>query len=359
MKPLSLRTRLTLLTISILIIVIAVLSIVAYRELRESLIRISSPLLLKHALHEMDEFLRLLWILGSSLLLAAAVLTAASVWWTMRPIRMTADRLHGVTHRNLGGEHLDHLAVPAELVPFVSAVQGMLARINDGVKAQKRFIADASHELRTPLALAKSTIQTVRMKRRTAEEYDAALDELLTDVDRLNRLVGQLLDLARMDENTPPPLQDVEIEPLLQGLPQIRARQDQAADRIVLHIQSPLPPIKAHAAELESLFGNLIDNALKHGPRSGRVTITAGAEPGAILVAVKDEGGQIPADQIGKLFDRFYRPDASRSSATGGCGLGLSIANEIAKRHGGDIQMTSSPSEGTVVSVRLPAVRRS
>ncbi|MCE5326926.1 MAG: HAMP domain-containing histidine kinase [Planctomycetaceae bacterium] len=355
MKPLSLKTRLTLLTVVIIAAVIVATSAIAYRELHESLTRVTDPQVVRHATHEMGEYFRFEWILGASMLLAAAVLTTISVWWTMRPIRSTAQRLQGVTHRNLGAEHLDSIDPPAELVPFVNAVRAMLGRIHDGVQAQKRFIADASHELRTPLTLAKSTIQATRLKRRSPAEYDAVLAEVLGDVDRLGRLAGQLLDLARLDENSPVDLEDIQIEPFLRDLAQARAAQCEGAARLVLDIQPPLPAFRANPGELESLMGNLIDNAFKHGPAGGRVTVGARRDGASVLLSVKDEGGQIPAQELDRLFDRFYRSDASRSSASGGCGLGLAIGAEIVKRLGGTIAITSSPTEGTVVSARLPA----
>jgi len=310
---------------------------------------------LRHAHHEMSEFLRMLLILGVSMLLAAGVLAAMSVLLTMRPIRTTADRLAGVTHRNLGAEHLDGIVTPAELRPFVESVDAMLARVNKGVQTQKRFIAEASHELRTPLALVKSTIQAARLKVRTIQEYRQIQDELLADIDRMNHLVGQLLDLARLEETGRNLAEDVDLATLLHSLAN-QHETEAAAGGGRINCDCPDAPltVKGSPVELGSLFGNLIDNAIKHGPTGGTISVLAIANNNDCLVTVHDEGGLIPAEQIDQLFDRFYRADASRSRATGGSGLGLAIANQIVLRHGGDISITSSPAEGTTVSVRLP-----
>lgn len=303
-----------------------------------------------YAQHEMEEFLRMLLILGISMLLAAGILAGVSVLWSMRPIRATAMRLDDVTHQNLGVEHLEGIATPVELESFVESVRAMLARVNEGVQSQKRFVAEAAHELRTPLALAKSTIQASRLKARTNEQYQRTLDELLADVDRLNHLVEQLLDLARLEDSSQNAFEEVAVSPMLRSL----ADRYTVSGNIICDLPDALLTIRGNPTELESLFGNLIDNAVKHGPMGGTIVLRAAAGDGECHVTVHDEGGRIPPDRIEKLFDRFYRVDASRSRATGGSGLGLAIAKQIAIRHGGDIWIASSPAEGTTVTVRLP-----
>lgn len=308
-----------------------------------------------YAQHEMEEFFRLLLILGASMLLAAGILVSISVLWSMRPIRATAVRLDGVTNQNLGIEHLKGIATPVELESFVESVRAMLARVNEGVQSQKRFIAEASHELRTPLALAKSTIQAARLKARTSEQYQQTLDELLADVDRLTRLAGQLLDLARLEEADQKASEEVALSPMLRSLAD-RCRSQTAAVAGTVACDVPDAPlnVKGSPTELEALFGNLIDNAIKFGPKGGTVTVRAVSGGGVCLVTVHDEGGQIPPGEIARLFDPFFRLDSSRSRATGGSGLGLAIAKRAAVRHGGDIWIASSPAEGTTVTVRLP-----
>lgn len=310
---------------------------------------------LRHANHELSEFLRMLMILGISMLLAAGVLAAASVLLTMRPIRTTAKRLAHVTYKNLGAEHLAGVRTPVELQPFVDSVGEMLVRVNQGAQQQKRFVAEASHELRTPLALAKSTIQATRLKERTSQEYRQTLDELLADIDRMNHLVGQLLNLARLEETGRDATEDVDLSELLRSLADQHEPEAAAAgNRIICNCPDVPLTVKASPVELESLFGNLIDNAVKHGPNGGTINVCATANDDNCVVTVHDEGGLIPADQIDRLFGRFYRADASRSRATGGSGLGLAIARQIVVRHSGDIRITSTPTEGTTVSVRLP-----
>jgi signal transduction histidine kinase len=309
------------------------------------------------AYHERGEFLKMLVVLGLSTLLAAGVLTVVSVLWAMRPLRQTARRLQGVTHRTLGAEHLAGIRSPRELAPFVEAVRSMLERLNQAMRSQKRFITDASHELRTPLAVAKSTIQTARLKQRSEQEYRQTLEELLHDIDQLDRLATQLLDLARLEENgKPSATEEVALAPLLNELAE-RYDAQAAADggKVVFEPAGPGATVRGNPADLTRLFSNLIDNALKHGPRGGTVRVGLAAEgANGCRVTVRDEGGAIPPDQVTRLFERFYRADGSRSRATGGAGLGLAIAQEIALRYRGDIWITSSAAEGTAAWVRLP-----
>jgi signal transduction histidine kinase len=118
----------------------------------------------------------------------------------------------------------------------------------------------------------------------------------------------------------------------------------------------PATTVRGDADELAQLFRNLIDNALAHGPRDGTVTISivhGAGDDSSVAVAVHDEGGLIPHEALGRLFDRFYRADPSRASATGGTGLGLAIVREIVRRHDGQVEITSTPATGTTVTVRL------
>jgi two-component system heavy metal sensor histidine kinase CusS len=357
MKPLPLKWRISLLVALVIAAVIAVVSSVAYVELHESL-RLSAVKAASESRvdHEMREFLRMLLILGGCMTVIGGIIATLIVLWALRPIDRTAERLRGITHRNLGSEHLEELRAPSELAPFITALDDMLARLSRVLKQQRQFTADASHELRTPLALAKSTLQAARTRDRDPAEYRRAIDETLGDLDRVQRLMAQLLVLARLDEvEDLPDIADVPLDGVLQ-----RVAADHAAaaaergSRIDLDAAGPAT-VRGNAEQLGRLFGNLVENAIVHGPAGGTVRVSLSNEAnGQITVCVHDSGGEIPAEAIPHLFDRFYRADPSRSRATGGAGLGLAIAREIARRHGGDIEITSSPAEGTLASVRLP-----
>jgi signal transduction histidine kinase len=145
MRPLSLRSRISLLFAAVLAVVVAGFSIVAYIELGEAL-SAALPNNPARVAHEMREFLRMLLVAGGGMALGGTVAGTAIVLWGLRPIRRTADRVRGITHRNLASERLEDVRPPGELVPFVAAVSEMLARLNEVLRRQRQFTADASHE---------------------------------------------------------------------------------------------------------------------------------------------------------------------------------------------------------------------
>ena len=306
--------------------------------------------------HEMHEFLTMLLAVGASMIVVGALVGTLVALWAIRPIGRTAERLRGITHRNLAGEDLSDLRAPSELAPFIAAVAELLSRLDRALRHERQFTADASHELRTPLALAKSTLQAARTRDRTAAEYQQAIDETLTDVARMERLISQLLSLARIDETSGlPEAADVPLDAVLTHVTADLA--DLASRRGVKIEIGPLPPtlVRGSEEQLVQLFSNLVENAIVHGPQGGTVRVTLAHEADrACAVSVHDEGGAIPPEILSRLFDRFYRADDSRARATGGAGLGLAIAREIACRHGGDIVITSSPATGTRAVVSLP-----
>jgi signal transduction histidine kinase len=164
-----------------------------------------------------------------------------------------------------------------------------------------------------------------------------------------------LLALARMDESDSPwQHRQLRLDELLADLAAAANAALPAGRARVICTDMPATTVRGDADELAQLFRNLIDNALGHGPHDGIVTMSISAgDDSSVAVAVHDEGGLIPHEALGRLFDRFYRADPSRASATGGTGLGLAIVREIVRRHSGQVEITSTPATGTTVTVRL------
>ncbi|MFH1718325.1 MAG: ATP-binding protein [Planctomycetota bacterium] len=308
--------------------------------------------------HELYEFLRLLLILGGSLILGSV----AAIMWTvrcgLRPIDTTAERLRRISGPDAGKALFDDLKVPKELNPFVGALRDMLGRLDRVLRQQRQFSSDAAHELRTPLAGVKSTLQAAQMRPRQADEYKRAIDDALKDVARMELLMEQLLILARLDEVNGPlhaGVVEVRLDELLGELAQTYDEKARLTGGKVVLEESSTTPVRGSLDDLARLFGNVIDNAAKYGPPDGTISITLKSEPdNCITVCVHDEGGNIPPEALSRLCDRFYRVDESRSSSTGGAGLGLAIARETVYRHGGKMSITSDINSGTLVCVRLP-----
>jgi len=266
--------------------------------------------------------------------------------------------LQDISRPSTGKALFDDLNVPEELQPFVDALKDMLARLDEALRRQTQFTSDAAHELRTPLALAKSTLQAAQMDHGDADQYRQTVDEVLEDVLRMEYLTERLLVLARMDE-TKEQIADTEVQldVLLSELAKnFGEKMERSGGKVILD-DAPTTTIRGNVDELVELFSNVVDNATKHGPADGTVRITLQHDADShATVRIHDEGGGIPAASMPYLFDRFYRVDQSRSSSTGGVGLGLAIAREIVCRHNGEISITSDAASGTLVFIRLPRV---
>lgn len=306
--------------------------------------------------HEMKEYLTLLILLGGSVVAGSLILMLCVILWAFRPIVQASERLQTITYNNLEEEHFKDIRVPKELEPFLDSLRQMLARLHQAMHQQKQFTDDASHELRTPLALAKSTLQMVRRKPRSEKEYAEAIDETLQDIERMEKLTHQLLDLARLDHSGKSKnLVRLHLPVVLEKAIGLFTKSPNLQKDRIRHGEFPEAWVKGDPDMLEQLFYNLIDNSLKYGPPGGVVRIAISGDDSAFwTIAIHDEGGNIPSESLGLLFDRFYRVDSSRAQADGGTGLGLAIAQEIVHHHDGTIEIRSDPARGTEVSVHLP-----
>jgi signal transduction histidine kinase len=308
-----------------------------------------------HTYHETYEFQRLLIVLGGSLILGSVVAVMWTVRCGLRPIDNSAKRLKDITYPNVGEVILDDKKVPKELRPFAEALNDMLGRLNKILRQQKQFTSDAAHELRTPLALAKSTLQVAQMNQKNASECKQVIADVLNDIARMEYITEQLLILARMDEtNEHIATEEVQLDVLLSELAENYNKKIEHTGGKVIIEKPPATTVGGNLDELLRLFSNVIDNSTKYGPSNGTVRITLEHDSDRYAtVRVHDEGGNIPSAALPHVFDRFYRVDQSRSRSTGGAGLGLAIAREIARRHNGDISITSNPTSGTLVCIRL------
>ena len=367
MRPLALKWRLSILMAAAMAVAVAGFGLITYHEVSQ-LIRgerdSGQPALTTIIALTPDgreaELAELVWDLvyiGAVVTGAMALVVVLLARTGLKPIGAAARRLAGIDARSLGQADLRPQDSPAELRPFILSLNQMLARLDEAMRREKAFVADASHELRTPLAVAKSTIQASLASERTARESRRSLEETQEDLRRLEHLVDELLLLARLEGTAADqPMPDVRLDEVLADLSEsFGPRATQAGGRLLC---SPAPIlVRGDRDQLHRLFSNLLDNALRYGPRGGTVECTVQAQGRQAVVQVKDEGGGIPPEAIPRLFERFFRVDGSRSASTGGAGLGLAIAREIVLRHGGTIGVASDPSAGTRVTVTLPLAR--
>ena len=253
---------------------------------------------------------------------------------------------------------IDDLKMPEELHPFAEALRDMLYRLDRVMQQLRQFTSNAAHELRTPLALAKSTLQTAQLRKRDSFEYEQAITDALKDIARMEHLVEQLLTLARMEETGESiATTEVQLDVLLRELSETLGKKMENTGGKVILDEMEATTIRGNIDALIRLFSNILDNAVRYGPPNGTIRLSLKSESDNFAtVYIHDEGGNIPPETLSCLFDRFYRVDQSRSSSTGGVGLGLAIARQIAHRHNGNISITSSPESGTLVSIRLPRI---
>jgi signal transduction histidine kinase len=238
-----------------------------------------------------------------------------------------------------------------EVGRLAGTFDAMLGRLDDSFQRERQFSADASHELLTPLSAIQVILGAIRGKRRTAPEYERALDDLSEEAGRLQTVAANLLHLARLETPSPGPREPVDLSILLNDVTDaFRARAE--AGRLTLTCQAPTGlSVLGNRDDLVRAFVNLIDNAFKYTER-GSVRIAGEAHGAQARVIVADTGIGIPADQISRIFDRLYRVDASRS--TSGTGLGLPIARAIVTAHGGTVEAHSVVGSGSTFIVRLP-----
>lgn len=231
-----------------------------------------------------------------------------------------------------------------------------LRPIAQAMERERRFTADASHELRTPLTLIRGNAELLtRHLDRPIREYADVVQDIIAESDRLSRLVGDLLTLARAGEGR---LQlarrDVDLSATATALAREFAPLAAAKG---LALQAEIAPgvhVRGDPDRLRQLGVILLDNAVRY-TQNGTVTLRlVGVHHGAVL-SVSDTGPGIAPEHLPHIFERFYRADPARSSDQGGFGLGLAIARWIAEAHGGRIEVTSTPGRGSTFSVRLPS----
>lgn len=240
-----------------------------------------------------------------------------------------------------------------ELGRLAATFNTMLASIEEAYRAQQRFVSDASHELRAPLTAIQGNLELLRRHPDLPpDERDEALMEADREASRLARLVADLLALARADAGITLQRQPVDLDVVVLEAFQTARRLAHGQE---LELESFEPAqVVGDADRLKQLLLILLDNALKYTPPGGRIIIGLRCTDAVAEIQVRDTGVGIDAADLPHVFGRFYRADPARRRDPGGTGLGLAIARWIARQHGGDVTLASTPGRGTTACVRLP-----
>ena len=228
-------------------------------------------------------------------------------------------------------------------------------------RMRQDFVANASHELKTPLAAIKAYTETLIDGALHDDEVNVRfLEQIDEQAERLNRLIQDLLSLARLEAG-----QDVfqyapmKLAPVVRKIVESHRSRAEACERI--YILEPFegdPWIRADEEALRQILDNLIDNAIKYTSEGGRVMISCRAAADLVVLSVSDNGVGIPRDDLPRVFERFYRVDKARSRELGGTGLGLSIVKHLVQSLGGKVAVESRPGQGSTFRVALPQIRQ-
>ncbi|AIZ43881.1 histidine kinase [Deinococcus radiopugnans] len=271
----------------------------------------------------------------------------------LQPLGLVQRAAEGIGGQNLT-ERVPEPETGDEVQALAGALNNMLARLEDSFEAQRRFTSDASHELRTPVTAISGHASYLLRRTSPDEQQKESLKIIRSESERLTNLIASLLQLARSDSGALVMARD----PILSGLFLTEIARElmplAQAQRTALTVAGQEVTFEGDADRLKQVLINLVSNALKAGAR----TITLSSQPEQdgteVRLSVSDDGPGIPADQLDRLFDRFYRLEDSRSRDVGGAGLGLSIARGIVEAHEGRIWLESEVGKGTVAHVQLP-----
>lgn len=256
------------------------------------------------------------------------------------------------------------LLVAARRLEYPGGRKGVVAVLMDLTElrrlegVRRDFVANASHELKTPLTSIRGYAETLLDEGLDPELRRRFLGRLRHNSERLHRIVDDLLDLSRLESGGwRPELEPVDIERAAESAwESFEERAEQKG--VEFRVEPGWPrPVPADRVAIQQIFSNLFDNALRHTPADGRITVlaTAAVDADAIAVEVRDTGSGIPGDALGRIFERFYRIDPARSRSEGGTGLGLAIVKHLVEHMGGRVGATSELGKGTTIRFVLPA----
>jgi len=301
-------------------------------------------------LETLASFRNELLIAGPIALLLASLAGYLLAGIALRPVEAMRSRAEAISAATPG----ERLPVPAthdELERLGVTLNEMLDRLEDALRRERDFVADAGHELRTPLALLRTELELALRHDLSAEELRGAVRVSVEDVDRLARLADDLLLIARSERGELPlQVETVQADELLASVARKFQWRADAERRPLAHEAPANLRLHADRLRVEQALGNLVDNALRHG--GGTVLLRAEAVNGRVELHVEDGGAGFPPAFLEHAFERFSRPDAARER--GGAGLGLSIVRTIAEAHGGGADAANVPGGGADVWLAVP-----
>lgn len=294
-------------------------------------------------------------VAGAVILLALVAARMLAARW-LRPLQ----QVRTAARRLAGGEF--KVRIPArredELGELIHDINAMAASLQRLEASRRRWVAELAHELRTPLAVLRGELEALADGVRPLQL--GALTSLQDEVQRLTRLTDDFHLLALSDlRELPCSPHPLALTPLLQeALGRVRARAEAAGLALELDLPAALPEVCWDGERIAQLLANLLENSLRYTDAPGRIRLSVRQQPGLIELSIDDSPPGVPAAALEQLFDPLYRVEGSRSRASGGSGLGLGVAQAIARSHGGSLRAEASPLGGLCMKLRLPLQAR-
>jgi signal transduction histidine kinase len=307
------------------------------------------------SLHDVDQTLS---TLRNGLFLGGILVTiiAFGAGWVLsgaalRPINRITRTARAIGVTQDFDRRVDYVGPQDEIGRLAGTFNTMLNRLQAAFQAQKRFVADASHELRTPLTTIRGNLGLLQRDPPIAEsDRTAVLEDMVSESERLSRLVSDLLTLARSDAGRPMRNEQVELVPLVEDV--VRKLAVLHPDRLIHEETADMPVIAGDRDAVTQVLYILLDNALKFTPANGSVTVSVLSRDKSATLVVRDTGAGIARAVLPHIFDRFYQGDTARAGS--GSGLGLAIAKVLVEGQNGNIGVESQEGRGTTFTVTLP-----
>ncbi|MEH2413129.1 sensor histidine kinase [Nostoc sp.] len=311
----------------------------------------------KDITREQRTFVVMVQSLAITSVLAIIVLTTAIAFYikrSLQPLRQLNQMASVISAEDLGQAQLYFDNAPSEVKELAQTLTMLLSRLSQSWEQEREFVSNVSHELRTPLTIVHGYLQSVlRRQNNLTQTQQEALETAASEAERTIRLLQDLLDLARADSGylyfqmKPYVLNDLVEEVVVMA--------KKYSDRLI-KIESKIYPIevKADYSRLKQVLLNLIDNAVNYSEADTPIIFQLNQLPDKAIIQICDQGYGIPLQQQARIFERFYRVDESRSHATGGSGLGLSIVKTLVEGMGGSVSVQSKLGEGSTFTISLP-----
>lgn len=332
------------------------------RVMSEQVLLAEQPFLVRAAVLETGtrDQIRTLWLDLVAVSVTVLLLGGIGGWLIARralgPLSRMAEHARRITAEALHERLAPEERSGVELDLLRDAFNETLERLEGSFEQLRRFTADASHELRTPLTALRSVGEVALRSERSAVEYREVIGTMLEEVDRLSRLADELLALARAEAgSTHLKLESLSLSAVAAEVADQLSVLAEERDQVLETDLVSSAPVRGDRLALRQAVLNLVDNAIKYAPEGSVVSIRSGVTGSSSFLEVADQGPGIAPEHRGRVFERFYRVDPSRSRDMGGTGLGLSLVKWAAEAHGGRVELRSEVGQGSAFRLVLPA----